>query len=68
MMPDPFLIDFSIDTIGAELIGRKKFGTADGASLNLWGAWGSCQQYAVRSNRNVESGNACRLAKCVERM
>jgi catechol 2,3-dioxygenase-like lactoylglutathione lyase family enzyme len=31
------MIRFFTDLIGAELIARKKFGTADGASLNLQG-------------------------------
>jgi catechol 2,3-dioxygenase-like lactoylglutathione lyase family enzyme len=30
-------IDFFVQTIGARLVGRKKFGGADGASLNLNG-------------------------------
>jgi catechol 2,3-dioxygenase-like lactoylglutathione lyase family enzyme len=31
------MISFFTDTIGAELIGRRKFGTADGASLDIQG-------------------------------
>jgi len=32
------MIDFFVDALGAALIARKKFGTADGASLDLQGA------------------------------
>ena len=32
------MIDFFTDVLGAELVARKKFLTADGASLNLQGA------------------------------
>lgn len=31
------MIDFFVDALGAALIARKKFGTADGASLDLQG-------------------------------
>jgi catechol 2,3-dioxygenase-like lactoylglutathione lyase family enzyme len=31
------MITFFVDALGASLIGRKKFGTADGASLDLQG-------------------------------
>jgi catechol 2,3-dioxygenase-like lactoylglutathione lyase family enzyme len=31
------MIDFFSDALGATLLGRKKFGTADGASLDLQG-------------------------------
>ena len=31
------MIDFFTETLGATLIGKKKFGTADGASLDLQG-------------------------------
>jgi len=45
------MIDFFSETLGATLLGRRKFGTADGASLDLQGT--TVNLRAAREDENM---------------
>ena len=51
------MIDFFSDALGATLLARKKFGTADGASLDLQGT--TVNLRAAREDENI-TGDASR--------
>jgi len=51
------MIDFFSDALGATLLARKKFGTADGASLDLQGT--TVNLRVAREDENI-SGDASR--------
>jgi glyoxylase I family protein len=53
------MIGFFTGSIGAELVGRKKFGTADGASLDLKGT--TINLRVARADETIE-GDASRTA------
>ncbi len=53
------MIGFFTESIGAELVRRKKFGTADGASLNLQGT--TINLRVARADEKLE-GDASRTA------
>jgi glyoxylase I family protein len=53
------MIDFFTDALGASLIARKKFGTADGASLDLQGS--TINMRVAREDEDI-AGDASRTS------